>query len=244
MIKTWFAAREGLNPEQICSVSVMPCTAKKFECTRPEMNASGFQDVDLSITVQELANLIRTGGIDFSEHPETPFDDPFGEGSGVGLIFGSTGGVMEAALRTVYALTTGKQIESLEYEEVRGFTGAKEASVSLNGMEVKVAIVHGIQNAKLMIEKLKAGTANYHFIEVMACPGGCIGGGGNPPKTWKIMEKRKEAIYEAERNLPVRQSHENPAIKRIYETYLGEPCGELSHKLLHTVYINRQDLLR
>lgn len=244
MIKTWFAEREGVDPAEICSVSVMPCTAKKFECTRPEMNASGYQDVDLSITVQELANLIRSGGIDFSELPDTPFDDPVGEGSGAGLIFGATGGVMEAAIRSVYALTTGKELESLEYTDVRGFKGIKEASVNLDGTVVKVAVAHGIKNAKILLDQIKAGKADYHFIEIMACPGGCIGGGGNPPKTWKIMEERKKAVYEAEKKLPIRLSHKNPAIKRVYDTYLGEPCGEKSHRLLHTHYYNRQDLLR
>lgn len=244
MIKTWFAEREGIDPSQICSVSVMPCTAKKFECTRPEMNASGYQDVDISITVQELANLIRSGGIEFSELPDTPFDDPFGEGSGAGLIFGATGGVMEAAIRSVYALTTGREMERLEYTEVRGFKGIKEAAVNLDGLEVKVAVAHGMKNAKTLLELLQSGKADYHFIEIMACPGGCIGGGGNPPKTWKIMEERRKAIYAAEEKLPIRLSHKNPAIKRIYETYLGEPCGEKSHKLLHTHYYNRQDLIR
>ena len=244
LIKTWFAKREGIDPGEICSVSVMPCTAKKFECTRPEMKDSGYQDVDISITVQELAALIRAGGIDFAELPDTPFDDPFGEGSGAGLIFGATGGVMEAALRTVYAVVTGKEMEHLDYTPVRGFEGIKESQVDLNGRVIKVAVAHGIKNAKVLLEKVKNGTADYQFIEIMACPGGCIGGGGNPPKTWSIMEKRKKAIYEAEAELPVRQSHKNPAIQKIYETYLGEPCGELSHKLLHTEYCNRQDLLQ
>ena len=155
MIKTWFAEREGIDPGEICSVSVMPCTAKKFECTRPEMRDSGYQDVDISITVQELANLIRAGGIDFSELPDTPFDDPFGEGSGAGLIFGATGGVMEAALRTVYAVVTGQEMPRLEYTDVRGFKGIKESTVNLNGTEIRVAVAHGIKNAKILLEKIK-----------------------------------------------------------------------------------------
>ena len=178
LIKTWFAKREGIDPGDICSVSVMPCTAKKFECTRPEMKDSGYQDVDISITVQELAALIRAGGIDFAELPDTPFDDPFGEGSGAGLIFGATGGVMEAALRTVYAVVTGKEMEHLDYTPVRGFEGIKESQVDLNGRVIKVAVAHGIKNAKVLLEKVKNGTANYQFIEIMACPGGCIGGAG------------------------------------------------------------------
>ena len=222
----------------------MPCTAKKFECKRPEMNASGYQDVDMSVTVEELARMIRAAGIDFSQLPDTPFDDPFGEGSGAGVIFGATGGVMEAALRTVYAIVTGKSMENPEYTPVRGFEGIKESQVDLDGTVVKVAVVHGIKNARIILDKIKKGEADWQFVEIMACPGGCIGGGGNAQKTWKIMEARKKAIYEADRSLPVRQSHENPAIKRIYEEYLGKPCGEKSHMLLHTAYINRQDLPR
>ena len=244
MIKTWYAEREGIDPAEICSVSVMPCTAKKFECQRPEMNDSGFQDVDISITVQELARMIRTGGIDFKNLEETAFDDPFGLGSGAGLIFGATGGVMEAALRTVYKVLTGKEMESLNYEPVRGFEGVKQASVDIGGTEVRVAVAHGIANAQKVVEKVKSGKSDWHFIEIMACPGGCIGGGGNPPKTWKKMEERRKAIYEAAAALPEQQSHNNPAVAKVYETYLGEPCGELSHKLLHTRYFNRQDLLR
>lgn len=244
MIKTWYAEKENIDPSEILSVSVMPCTAKKFECKRPEMNASGYQDVDMSVTVEELARMIRAAGIDFSQLPDTPFDDPFGEGSGAGVIFGATGGVMEAALRTVYAIVTGKSMENPEYTPVRGFEGIKESQVDLDGTVVKVAVVHGIKNARIILDKIKKGETDWQFVEIMACPGGCIGGGGNAQKTWKIMEARKKAIYEADRSLPVRQSHENPAIKRIYEEYLGKPCGEKSHMLLHTAYINRQDLPR
>jgi len=243
LIKTWFAEKEGLDANEICSVSVMPCTAKKFECLRPEMTDSGHQDVDIAITVQELASLIRTGGIHFSELADTEFDNPFGTGSGAGLIFGATGGVMEAALRTVYAIVTGKELAPLEYQPVRGFEGIKESSVDLNGTIVKVAVAHGMANGKILLERVKAGTADYHFIEIMACPGGCIGGGGNAPRTWRIVEQRKKAIYEEEKNLPIRQSHLNPAITRIYAEYLDAPNSHLAHKLLHTGYISRKDLL-
>ncbi|MCC8152535.1 MAG: [FeFe] hydrogenase, group A [Lachnospiraceae bacterium] len=244
LIKTWFPKASGIDPADICSISVMPCTAKKYECKRPEMNGNGYQDVDISITVQELANMIRAGGIDFKELPNTPFDDPFGTGSGAGLIFGATGGVMEAALRTVYAVVMGKEMEPLEYTPVRGFEGIKESSVQLGDLTVKVAVAHGIKNARKLIDEIQAGRADYHFVEIMACPGGCIGGGGNAIRTWKIMEQRKKAIYEAERELPIRLSHKNPAITKIYDEYLQEPCGELSHRLLHTTYFNREDLLR
>ena len=244
LIKTCFAERAGLDPKDICSVSIMPCTAKKFECKRAEMKDSGYQDVDYALTVQELARMIQSGGICFADLPETPFDDPFGLGSGAGLIFGATGGVMEAALRTVHAVVTGRPMERLEYEPVRGFEGVKEAQVDLDGTVVKVAVAHGMTNAKKLLEQIRTGKSPYHFIEIMACPGGCIGGGGNAPRTWKKVEARKEAIYRAEQDLPIRQSHENPAITWIYENFLGEPNSPLAHKLLHTKYVNRQDLLR
>lgn len=243
LIKTWYAQNAGLDPNDICSVSVMPCTAKKFECLRSEMTDSGYQDVDIALTVQELASLIRAGGICFSDLSDTPFDDPFGLGSGAGLIFGATGGVMEAAIRTVFAVVTGNEMAPLDYQPVRGFTGIKEASLDLNGTVVKVAVAHGMVNAQELLNQMKAGKADYHFVEIMACPGGCIGGGGNTPRTWSIVEQRKKAIYEEEKNLPIRQSHLNPAITRIYKEYLEAPNSHLSHKLLHTYYTNRQDLL-
>ncbi|MCD7864927.1 MAG: [FeFe] hydrogenase, group A [Clostridiales bacterium] len=244
IIKTYFAKKQGIDPADICSMSVMPCTAKKFECQRPEFNSSGYQDVDISITVQELANMIRAGGIDFSTLPDTPFDQPFGLGSGAGLIFGATGGVMEAALRTVYAVVMGKEMDDIEYTPVRGFEAIKEAEVDLNGLKVKIAVAHGMKNARKLIDEIRAGERDYHFVEVMACPGGCIGGGGSALRTWSKMEKRKEAVYEEERKLPIRLSHKNPAITQIYEEFLGELCGEMSHKLLHTRYFNREDLLK
>lgn len=243
LIKTYFAEKSGYDPEDVCSIAIMPCTAKKYECNRREMNASGYKDVDFVLTVEETARMIRGAGIDFMNLEETEFDNPFGTGSGAGLIFGATGGVMEAALRTVYEIVTGSTLEKLDFESVRGFDGWKEASIDLGGTEVRVAIVHGLGNAKKLIEKVRAGEADYHFVEIMACPGGCIGGGGNAPKTWKKMEKRIEAVYAAEKNLPVRKSHENPFIKQVYEEFLGAPLGEKSHKLLHTHYYDRHDLL-
>lgn len=244
VIKTYFAMKEKIDPGKIYSVSVMPCTAKKFECKREEMNDSGYRDVNLSITVQELAKLIRTAGIDFADLEEQEFDQPFGLGSGAAQIFGATGGVMEAALRTVYEEVIGKTLEKLEFEDVRGFQGIKEASVDLDGTEVKVAIAHGLGNAKILLDKIREGTADYQFIEIMACPGGCIGGGGNPPKTWKKLEARKRAIYEEDRKLPVRKSHENPYIAQIYDEFLEKPLSQKAHKLLHTGYISRRDLVR
>ena len=244
VIKTYFAKKENIDPADICSVSVMPCTAKKFECKRPEFNDSGYQDVDISITVVELAKMIRTAGIDFDDLDDHPFDSPFGLGSGAGQIFGSTGGVMEAALRTVSEVVTGKPLQKLEFEAVRGLDSVREAELTLNGQTLKVAIVHGLSNVKPLLEQIQDGTSPYHFIEVMACEGGCIGGGGNEPKTMKKVRERQRAIYEEDKKLPLRKSHENPYVKALYEDYLKEPLSAEAHRLLHTKYYSRRDLLR
>ena len=244
VIKTFFAEKEKIDPKDICSVSVMPCTAKKFECKRKEFHDSGFQDVDISITVVELAKMIRTAGIHFEDLEDQEFDAPFGLGSGAGQIFGSTGGVMEAALRTVYEVLTGETLEKLEFMQVRGLEGIREASLTINGQEIRVAIVHGLKNVEGILEQIKAGTSPYHFIEVMACEGGCIGGGGNAPKTMAKVRERQRAIYEEDKKLPIRKSHENIYVQKLYEEYLGEPLSEKSHKLLHTTYHSRRDLLR
>lgn len=244
VIKTYFAKKENIDPADICSVSVMPCTAKKFECKRPEFNDSGYQDVDISITVVELAKMIRTAGIDFDDLDDHPFDSPFGLGSGAGQIFGSTGGVMEAALRTVSEVVTGKPLQKLEFEAVRGLDSVRESELTLNGQTLKVAIVHGLSNVKPLLEQIQEGTSPYHFIEVMACEGGCIGGGGNEPKTMKKVRERQRAIYEEDKKLPLRKSHENPYVKALYEDYLKEPLSAEAHRLLHTKYYSRRDLLR
>lgn len=244
VIKTYFAKKENIDPADICSVSVMPCTAKKFECKRPEFNDSGYQDVDISITVVELAKMIRTVGIDFDDLDDHPFDSPFGLGSGAGQIFGSTGGVMEAALRTVSEVVTGKPLQKLEFEAVRGLDSVREAELTLNGQTLKVAIVHGLSNVKPLLEQIQEGTSPYHFIEVMACEGGCIGGGGNEPKTMKKVRERQRAIYEEDKKLPLRKSHENPYVKALYDDYLKEPLSAEAHRLLHTRYYSRRDLLR
>lgn len=244
VIKTYFAKKENIDPADICSVSVMPCTAKKFECKRPEFNDSGYQDVDISITVVELAKMIRTAGIDFDDLDDHPFDSSFGLGSGAGQIFGSTGGVMEAALRTVSEVVTGKPLQKLEFEAVRGLDSVREAELTLNGQTLKVAIVHGLSNVKPLLEQIQEGTSPYHFIEVMACEGGCIGGGGNEPKTMKKVRERQRAIYEEDKKLPLRKSHENPYVKALYEDYLKEPLSAEAHRLLHTKYYSRRDLLR
>jgi len=243
LIKTFYADKMGVKPEDLFSLSVMPCTAKKFEALRPELNRDGIQDVDRVVTVQELAHMIKSSGINFASLPETEFDDPFGLGTGAGEIFGATGGVMEAALRTVYEVVTGEPLEKIEFHDCRGFEGIKEASVQMGDLEVKVAIAHGLGNARALMDAVKAGTADYHFIEVMACPGGCIGGGGNPIKDWNKMAHRFDAVYSTDEDLPIRKSHENPAIHALYDQFLGEPNSELAHHLLHTHYHDRSALL-
>jgi len=254
IIKTFYAQEENIDPANIVTVALMPCAAKKFECNRPEMNSSGFKDVDYGLTTREMAKMIREAGLVLPDLPKSGFDDPFGEASGAGLIFGSTGGVMEAALRTVYELVTGRPVpfSNLNIDACRGVKGIKEASIKLEnckedfsfleGVDLKFIVAHGTANAKVVMEMLiKGELKDYHFIEIMACPGGCIGGGGQPiPTSEAIRKLRAKAIYAEEANLPVRKSHENPKIKYIYDKFLIDgPCGELSHKLLHTKYIKR-----
>ena len=254
VIKTFYAKETGINPDDIVTVALMPCSAKKFECNRPEMNSSGYKDVDFGLTTREMATMIKEAGIYLPEMPKTGFDDPFGEASGAGLIFGATGGVMEAALRTVYELVTGREVpfKNLNIEPCRGFEGIKQASVKLEncvneysfleGVDLKFLVAHGTANAKKVMQMLKRGELNdVHFVEIMACPGGCLGGGGQPiPTSAEIRRKRAQAIYEEEASLPIRKSHENPYVKYIYQKFLTEgPCGKLSHKLLHTHYTKR-----
>jgi len=254
LIKTFYAKEAGIDPANIVSVALMPCAAKKFECNRPEMNASGYKDVDYGLTTRELAKMIKEAGIHLPEMPKSDFDQPFGEASGAGLIFGATGGVMEAALRTVYELVTGRQVpfENLNIEPCRGFDWIKQASVKLEkvkpeysfleGVEFKFLVAHGTANAKKVMEALKRGElSDIHFIEIMACPGGCLGGGGQPiPTNPEIRKKRAQAIYKEDQELPVRKSHENTHVKYLYEKFLTDgPCGHISHKLLHTHYTKR-----
>lgn len=247
LAKTYYAEKAGINPANVYSVSVMPCTAKKFEADRPEMKDSGYQDVDAVLTVRELARMIKQAGIDFNGLPDENYDPPMGMSTGAGLIFGATGGVMEAALRTVYEVVTGETLANLDFEEVRGLEGIKEAKVNLKGTEVKVAVAHGLGNAKKVMEKIKDGSADYHFIEIMACPGGCIGGGGTPIVNALTRSKldedyrslRIKAIYGEDAQLPLRKSHENPAVVKLYEDYLKKPLSEMSHNLLHTHYTKR-----
>ena len=237
VIKTYWAEKANVNPAKIVSVSVMPCIAKKAECVRPQLRDSGFQDVDIVITTRELGKMLREDGIDFTRLPDAEFDSPLGYGSGAGAIFGTTGGVMEAALRTVADVFTGQDIQQVDYKAVRGFEETKEAILNIAGKEVKIAVCNTLGSAIKMMDRVRAGTADYHFIEVMACPGGCIGGGGQPIPTSKaIKKKRMEAIYSIDSNSKIRKSHENPEIKILYDTWMGKPLGEKAHRLLHTHY--------
>ena len=233
--KTYFAEKAGIDPAKIVSVSVMPCTAKKAEAARPELCDSGYRDVDIVITTRELGRMIREAGIDFINLPNEEYDSPLGTSSGAGAIFGITGGVMEAALRTVADVVAGKSLEKVDYQEVRGMAETREAVIDIGDTKVKVAVVNTLKSAKEMLERIKAGTADYQFIEVMACPGGCIGGGGQPvPVNQEIRKKRREALLSCDQASVIRKSHENPEIITLYETYLGKPLGEKAHRLLHT----------
>jgi NADH-quinone oxidoreductase subunit G/[NiFe] hydrogenase diaphorase moiety small subunit/NADP-reducing hydrogenase subunit HndD len=252
LAKTYYAKKKGIDPKNIVSVSIMPCTAKKYEANRSEMRDSGYQDVDYVLTTRELATMIQQSGINVLTLRNEAYDSIMGESTGAGVIFGATGGVMEAAIRTVYELVTGEEVpfDGLRITPVRGFEGIKEASLLikktkpeygfLKGVELKVAVAHGLANARKLVEAIKAGTMSYHFIEIMACPGGCLGGGGQPmPTNVNIRSKRMEAIYKEDESLKYRKSHENQELKMLYEEFLGQPNGELSHKLLHTYYTER-----
>ncbi len=253
LTKTYLAEKEGVDPSKMVSVSIMPCTAKKFEKERPEMRASGYQDVDYVLTTRELASMIQEAGIDFERIRDERYDRWMGDSSGAAVIFGATGGVMEAALRTAYEVATGHEIpfEDLNITPVRGMQGIREAAVTmpdrmekgfefLAGVTLKVAVAHGLANADRLMAKVRAGEADYHFIEIMACPGGCLGGGGQPiPTSPETRQARAEAIYREDEALPYRKSHANPEIQLLYAEFLGEPLGHRSHELLHTGYTPR-----
>ena len=241
LIKTYYAKEVNINPENIVSVSVMPCTAKKFEAEREEMRDSGYKDVDYVLTTRELAKMIREVGIDFKNLEEEEADSILGLYTGAATIFGATGGVMEAALRTAYFYLTGEELKKVDFKEVRGLERTKTASVEINGMEVKVAVAHGLGSARRLLDEIREGKSPYHFIEIMACPGGCVGGGGQPGGfDLGRRAKRAEGLYTEDRELPYRQSHQNSGIKILYQKYLGEVGGELAHKLLHTHYRKRE----
>ena len=235
--KTYYAEKVGIDPAKIVSVSVMPCTAKKAEAARPEMNASGYRDIDIVITTRELGRMIREAGLDFKHLPEDSYDSPLGTGTGAAVIFGTTGGVMEAALRTVADVLTGEDLKAVDYNDVRGMEQTREAELTIAGNTVKIAVVHTLASARKMLERVRAGEADYQFIEVMACPGGCIGGGGQPiPVNAEIRKARREGLFDCDSANELRKSHENPEIKELYDTWLGKPLGEKAHGLLHTHY--------
>lgn len=248
MIKTWYAQKNNLDPKNIVVVSVMPCTAKKFEVQRDDENAAGagIQDVDIAITTRELARLINLAQINFARLPDEEFDSAMGVTTGAAAIFGATGGVMEAALRTAADTLEGKSLDSVEYEAVRGTEGTKEALYQIAGMNVKVAVVSGLNNANELLNKVKNGKADYQFIEIMCCPGGCVNGGGQPIQPASVRNftdlkaERAKALYEEDQNLPLRKSHESPIVKLAYEEFLGKPGSHKAHEVLHTTYVARK----
>ena len=245
IIKTWYAEKMGIDPKDIVVVGIMPCTAKKFETKRDDQAASGYPDVDYSLTTRELGRMIESAGIYFKHLPDEEFDNPLGDSTGAAVIFGATGGVMEAALRTAVEKLSGEELKSLDFTEVRGTEGIKEASYTVNGMEIKVCVVSGLANANTIMEKVKNGTADYHFIEIMGCPSGCVNGGGQPIQHAVVRNfvdlraRRAAALYEADKDMPLRKSHESEAVKRLYAEFLGEPGSHKAHEVLHTSYVAR-----
>lgn len=240
--KSYYAEKFGIDPASIVVVSIMPCLAKKYEAARDELSHEGLQDVDYVITTRELAKMIRETGLSFRDLPEEEFDHPLGESTGAGVIFGTTGGVIEAALRTAHEWLTGKPLEQVDFHQLRGFEGVREAAVDIDGREYRIGVAHGLGNARTMLEAIQAGEVRYDAIEIMACPGGCVGGGGQPYHhgSAEIIKKRAAAIYEADKGKPRRKSHENGEVMRIYSEYLGEIYGEKAHELLHTHYTARE----
>ena len=245
VIKSYYAEKAGIDPKDIVTVSVMPCTAKKFEAARPELGHDGMADVDIVITTRELARMIKKSGIDFANLPEEDFDEMLGESTGAAVIFGVTGGVMEAALRTAYEVITGQKLEKLEFTDVRGLEGVKEASYNLNGLDLKVAVAHSTGAASRLLDAVRSGEKSYTFIEIMGCPGGCVNGGGQPIVSPEEREKhdprvlRAQAIYAEDAAKSVRKSHENPSIMKLYEEYFEKPNSHKAHELLHTHYTAR-----
>lgn len=245
IIKTYYAEKEGLDPKDIVVVSVMPCTAKKFEIQREDQSAAGVPDVDIALTTRELAKMIKQSQIQFKNLPDSDFDPALGVTTGAAAIFGATGGVMEAALRTAADVLTGQSLESIDYTEVRGTDGIKEATYNVAGMDVKVAVASGLTNAATVLDRVKNGQADYHFIEIMCCPGGCVNGGGQPIQSGNtrnftdLKAERAKALYEEDKNLPLRKSHESPVIKQLYAEYLEQPGSHKAHNILHTSYVKR-----
>jgi NADP-reducing hydrogenase subunit HndD len=246
VIKSYYAQKFNIDPAKIFVVSVMPCTAKKYEAVRPEMENDGLRNVDAVITTRELARMIKQANIDFTEIEDSKFDDPMGESTGAAVIFGATGGVMEAALRTAADVLEGKDLGEVNYEAVRGQEGIKRATVNIAGKDIRVVVASGLKNARKIMNEIKEGKADYEFVEIMACPGGCINGGGQPIKSSKIRSKvdvrklRADSLYSIDEKSAIRKSHQNPVVKGIYDEFFGKPGEEKAHKYLHTHY-NKQD---
>lgn len=240
--KSYYAEKIGVKPEDIIVVSVMPCLAKKYEASREEFTRNGVPDVDLVISTRELADMFKEAGIKFDQLEESNYDNPLGESTGAAIIFGASGGVLEAALRTAADWLTGEDLKEIDFKAVRGLEGVKEATVNVAGLELKAAVTSGLGNARKVLEKIQRGEANYHAIEIMACPGGCLNGGGQPyiHEDTTILEKRKAAIYKADKDIPIRKSHQNPDIIKLYDEYLGKPGSHKAHDLLHTSYTPRK----
>ncbi len=239
--KNYWAEKMGIPREKLVVVSIMPCLAKKYECARPEFSDNGDPDVNYSLSTRELAKLVKRANINFNYLEDEDFDNPLGESTGAGVIFGATGGVMEAALRTAYEIYTGKSLEKVDFEAVRGLEGIKKATVDLNGFQLKIGIAHGLGHARQLLEEIRQGGSEYHAIEIMACPGGCIGGGGQPQHhgNTEVLKARTQALYNEDSGKALRKSHENPYIVSLYEEFLGKPMSEKAHHLLHTHYFNK-----
>ncbi len=244
LAKTYFAKMMGIDRKNLVVVSVMPCLAKKYECQRDEFKVDGNPDVDYSISTRELAHLIKLANIDFASLPDSGFDDPMGESTGASVIFGVTGGVIEAAVRTAYEIYTGRKLESVDFHELRGFEGIRTATIDFNGLKLNIGIAHKLGNARKLLDGIRAGMYNFHAIEIMACPGGCIGGAGQPLHHGdsSIIQARMDAIYREDAGKKIRKSHENPYIKRVYGDFLGYPMSEKAHELLHTHYFKKEKL--
>jgi NADP-reducing hydrogenase subunit HndD len=240
--KTYFADKIKIDRKDLVVVSIMPCLAKKYECQREEFSTDGNRDVDFSISTRELGEFIKQANIDLNNLKDGEFDAPLGESTGAGVIFGNTGGVIEAAVRTAYELQTGKKLERLDFTELRGLEGVRSATIDFNGLPINIGIAHGLGNARKLLDEVRSGKSQFHAIEVMACPGGCIGGGGQPLHHGdsEIIKARAAAIYAEDRSKPIRKSHENPFIIKLYKEFLGKPNSEIAHHLLHTKYFDKK----
>jgi len=242
IIKSYYLKNLDILPRRLKVVSIMPCVAKKAESARPELSKEELKNVDYVLSTREFGRMIKEAGIDFAALEDSEFDSLLGESTGAGAIFGTTGGVIEAATRTAYEMLTGKSLEDVDFKQLRGLEGVREATVKIGDLDLKIGIAHGLGNARKLLESIQAGKSHFHAIEIMACPGGCIGGGGQPYHhgDQEIIKKRQEAIYKIDKSLPRRKSHENEMVLKLYEEYLGTPYGEKAHDLLHTCYVPKE----